>query len=58
MPDVVIADASCLIILSRVGELELLHLLYLINILGQKLFKHKAKFSQFSRRIWAVNRLQ
>ena len=28
MPDVVIADASCLIILSRIGELELLHLLY------------------------------
>jgi predicted nucleic acid-binding protein len=28
MPKVVIADASCLIILSKIGELELLHLLY------------------------------
>lgn len=28
MPKVVIADSSCLIILSKIGELELLHLLY------------------------------
>jgi predicted nucleic acid-binding protein len=28
MPNVVIADASCLIILSKIGELDLLHLLY------------------------------
>lgn len=27
-PKVVIADASCLILLSKIGELELLHLLY------------------------------
>lgn len=28
MPKVVIADSSCLIVLSKIGELELLHLLY------------------------------
>ncbi len=28
MPKVLIADASCLIILSKIGELELLQLLY------------------------------
>lgn len=28
MPKVVIADSSCLIILSKIGELHLLHLLY------------------------------
>ena len=28
MPKVVISDASCLIILSKIGELDLLHLLY------------------------------
>ncbi|USR89908.1 DUF3368 domain-containing protein [Phormidium yuhuli AB48] len=28
MPNVVIADASCLIVLSKIGELELLYLLY------------------------------
>jgi len=28
MPNVVISDASCLIVLSKIGELELLYLLY------------------------------
>jgi len=28
MPKVVIADSSCLIIFRKIGELELLHLLY------------------------------